>query len=104
MERTEEQRSRIEERVRDAAGEGLSRAAQAAHRAGEWAEQRGGRVSTAAPRAHGVEARLARASSYVRHRDLDGVRADVEREVERHPVRSLLMAAGVGFLLGRIVR
>ena len=90
--------------IRGVAGEGFSRAAEAAHRAGQWAEERGGPVSRAAPQAHRLEERLGRASSYVRNRDLDGLRADLEREVDRNPVRALAVAAGVGFLLGRILR
>lgn len=104
MEQGNEQRTGVESRVRDLAGEGLSKAAEAAHRAGLWAEQRGGAASRAAPKAHDAEARFGRAASYVRHRDLDGIRADLEREVDRHPVRALLLAAGIGFLMGRMVR
>lgn len=98
------QRNELEGRVRDAAGVGLSRAADAAHRAGEWAERRGGPAARAATTAHDAEDRLTRAASYVRHRDVDGMKADFERQVDRHPVRALLLAAGMGFLLGRLVR
>ncbi|HUH13177.1 MAG TPA: hypothetical protein VMK65_08710 [Longimicrobiales bacterium] len=90
--------------IRSTAGEGLSRAAEAAHRAGLWAEERGGPIGRAAPQAHQLEERLGRASSYVRHRDLDGLRADLEREVDRNPVRALAVAALTGFLLGRVLR
>ena len=94
----------VEQRVRDTAASGLSRAAEAAHKTEDWARRKGGAAARAAPSARDAGLGLERASTYVRQRELHGMRADLEREVHREPLKTLLMAAAVGFLLGRILR
>lgn len=94
----------VERKVREAAGDGLSRAADAALRAGHWAERKGGTASRIVPPARKTWGSLSEAAEYVRIRELDGMKADLETEVDRHPIRSLLMAAGAGFLFGKILR
>jgi ElaB/YqjD/DUF883 family membrane-anchored ribosome-binding protein len=44
------------------------------------------------------------ASDWLRDADLDGLKAGIERQVREHPARSLAVAAGVGYLLGRAFR
>lgn len=43
-------------------------------------------------------------ADWLRQADLDGLRATVEQQVKEHPGRSLLIAAGVGYLLGKALR
>ena len=43
-------------------------------------------------------------AEWVRNADLDSVKGDIERQVKDHPARSLLVAVGVGYLLGKAFR
>lgn len=43
-------------------------------------------------------------ADWLRDADLDGVRTGVERQVKEHPGRTLLIALGVGYLLGKAFR
>ena len=43
-------------------------------------------------------------SDYLRTSELDTVRSDLERQVRERPIQSLLVAAGAGWLLGKILR
>ena len=44
------------------------------------------------------------AASWLRDADIDGLKHGIERQVKEHPARTLLIAAGVGYLLGRAFR
>ena len=44
---------------------------------------------------------LERAGTYLREQDLSGIRADLEGIIRRHPIESLLIGLGVGYLLAR---
>ncbi len=92
------------DRARATAGAELARAADAVDRAAEWAQARGGPVAGAASVARQVAGALDGSAAYLRERRPEEMRADVEREVRSKPVRSVLVAAGIGFLLGRILR
>jgi hypothetical protein len=50
--------------------------------------------------AGGMEA----ASEWLRDADLDSFKASVETQVKEHPGRTLLIAVGVGYLLGKALR
>jgi len=93
-----------EERVRHAAGGRLDEAADAVRRLGRNAYERGGVARRVDPVAQRLGSGLESAAGYVRSHDVDAMRIDVESEVRENPVRSLLVAAGVGFLLGRLIR
>jgi len=67
-----------EERVRERAGEGLDRAADAARRLGHRAREHGGLAAPAEPLAYRVGDTLQDAASYVREHDLVDMRDDVE--------------------------
>lgn len=56
--------------------------------------QVGGKVAT------GMEA----TANFLREADLDGVRTSIETQVKEHPGRTLLLAVGVGYLLGKALR
>ena len=43
-------------------------------------------------------------ANWVRNADLESVKGDVERQVKEHPARSLLVAVGLGYLLGKAFR
>jgi ElaB/YqjD/DUF883 family membrane-anchored ribosome-binding protein len=40
-------------------------------------------------------------ADWLRDADLDGLKASVERQVKEHPGRTLLIAAGLGYLIGK---
>ena len=44
------------------------------------------------------------AADWLREADLDGLKAGIERQVKEHPGRSLAIAVGVGYLLGKAFR
>ena len=93
-----------EERIRDTAGEGLDRAADAARRLGHRAREQGGIASRAEPIAYRVGDSLQSAASYVRDHDVQSMREDVEVGVRAAPLKALAIAAVGGFLLGRLFR
>ena len=43
-------------------------------------------------------------ADFIRNADLDNMKQGVENHVKENPGRSLLIAAGVGYLLGRAFR
>jgi len=43
-------------------------------------------------------------ADWIRDADLDKIKGGVEKQVKEHPGRSLLVALGAGFLLGKILR
>ena len=44
------------------------------------------------------------AADWLRDADLDGLKAGIERQVKEHPGRSLAVAVGLGYLLGKAFR
>ena len=82
---------------RDAAASGLQKAATALHdNAGSLPG--GGKVSGLA---HDAANTLTSTANYVRDHDVNKMMADVESLVKNNPGPSLLVAVGIGFLLGR---
>ncbi len=47
---------------------------------------------------------LQRAGTYLQQQDLSDIRADLEGLIRRHPIESLLVGLGVGYLLARSMR
>jgi hypothetical protein len=43
-------------------------------------------------------------ANWVRNADLESVKGDLERQVKDHPARSLIVAVGLGYLLGKAFR
>jgi len=60
-----------------------------------------GPIATAADTAADT---LERAGSYLKEQDLSDIRSDLEGIIRRHPVESLLVGLGVGYLLARSMR
>jgi len=68
---------------------------------GSMAIANDGRATQVADRvAGGMEA----TAGWLRDADLDGLRETVESQVKDHPGRTLLIAAGLGYLLGKAMR
>jgi hypothetical protein len=44
------------------------------------------------------------AANWIREADIDGLKQGIERQVKEHPARTLIIAAGIGYLLGRAFR
>jgi hypothetical protein len=85
------------EKLRARAGDGMSAAGAA-----------GGSVSVADDRMTQVTTRVAGgmegAADWLREADLDGVKSSIEQQVKDHPGRTLLIAVGLGYLLGKALR
>ena len=68
----------------------------------------GGTVAVADDRMAQVTTRVAGgmegAAEWLRDADLDGLKASVEQQVKEHPGRTLLIAVGLGYLLGKALR
>jgi len=62
----------------------------------------------ASNRATPVAARVAggmeATAGWLRDADLDSLKSGVERQVKEHPGRTLLLAVGLGYLIGKAVR
>ncbi len=81
----------------NSAAAGLEQAAGLLRKQGE---QREGTLGTAAAKTADT---LETASTYLHEKDTDQVVADLEALVRRKPVESVLVAAGIGYLLSKIV-
>jgi hypothetical protein len=44
------------------------------------------------------------AADWLRDADLDGLKTGLERQVKEHPGRTLAVAVGLGYLLGKAIR
>lgn len=82
----------------DAAAAGLGQAASMLRQQGEQQE---GTIGTAAARAADT---LESASGYLRDKDTSQLLDDIEAFVRERPVESVLIAAGIGFVLSKIVK
>lgn len=68
----------------------------------------GGSVAVADDRMAQMTSRVAGgmegAADWLRDADLDGLKGSIEQQVKEHPGRTLLIAVGVGYLLGKALR
>jgi ElaB/YqjD/DUF883 family membrane-anchored ribosome-binding protein len=92
-------------KAQDKADQGMDSAAsglgQAASKMREQGAQREGAVGTAAAKTADT---LDSASQFLQNKDTAQLMDDVEAFVRQKPVESLLIAAGIGFVLSKIVR
>lgn len=55
-----------------------------------------------------LQARATRAvevsSDYVRSHDIEDMRTDLEREIRAHPIKSIALAIGAGYIIGKIFK
>jgi ElaB/YqjD/DUF883 family membrane-anchored ribosome-binding protein len=84
---------------REATASGLQKAASALHEQAEGLPG-GEKVSSLA---HAAADKLGCTADYVRDHDVNRMMADVETLVKNNPGRSLLVAAAIGFLVGRAI-
>jgi ElaB/YqjD/DUF883 family membrane-anchored ribosome-binding protein len=69
--------------------------------AGTTSIESDGRMSQVSDRvAGGMQA----TADWLRDADIDGLKTGIERQVKEHPGRTLLIAAGLGYLIGRAFR
>jgi hypothetical protein len=95
--------SKLRERRTHRAGDGAALEAGAATGAGAGTYENRGEATldrASESLAHGMES----TARWVRDADLNKVRGDVEQQVRSNPGRALLVAVGVGYLLGKIFR
>lgn len=68
----------------------------------------GGSMAMADDRMSQVTSRVAGgmegAADWLRDADLDGLKTSIEQQVKEHPGRTLLIAVGLGYLLGKALR
>ena len=60
--------------------------------------------ATAAQVTERVAGGMDAAANWLREADIDGLKQGIERQVKDHPARTLIIAAGIGYLLGRAFR
>jgi hypothetical protein len=84
-------------RLRARGGDGMS-AANATGGSMAVADDRMSQVTTRV--AGGMEG----AAEWLRDADLDGLKTGIEQQVKEHPGRTLLLAVGLGYLLGKALR
>ncbi|HET9729622.1 MAG TPA: hypothetical protein VFR41_09395, partial [Acidimicrobiia bacterium] len=60
--------------------------------------------SRIAPVATKVAGGMEATAGWLRETDLDSVKTGIERQVKEHPGRTLLVAVGLGYLIGKAVR
>jgi ElaB/YqjD/DUF883 family membrane-anchored ribosome-binding protein len=68
---------------------------------GSTAIQSDGRVAQVSDRVAGG---MEKSAEWLREADIDGLKTGIENQVKEHPGRTLLIAAGIGYLLGRAFR
>ncbi len=61
-------------------------------------------ASKAAQPVHRFAGMLREEGGNLRRQDVEAVRRDIEGGVRAHPIRSVLLVAGIGFLIGRMIR
>jgi len=108
MDTAKEKAGQVAEQASAKADVGIDKAAggldQAADMLRQKGEQMGGQGSAASSIATQAATRLDAASQYLKDKDTDQLMTDLEDLVRRKPTQTLLVAAGVGFLLSKVVR
>jgi ElaB/YqjD/DUF883 family membrane-anchored ribosome-binding protein len=89
------------ERLRDRTQAGSGATLAGATADGSASIQADGRIAQVSDKvAGGMDA----TAEWLRDADLDGLKTGLERQVKEHPGRTLLIAAGLGYLIGRAFR
>jgi hypothetical protein len=109
-EKISERAGELKSSLADKLDQGAEKLRQRAHGGGQFAGATAdGSVSVAeddkiAKVADKVAGGMQSTASWVRNADLESVKGDIERQVKDHPARSLLVAVGLGYLLGKAFR
>ncbi|HUG41728.1 MAG TPA: hypothetical protein VMM12_14660 [Longimicrobiales bacterium] len=90
------------DRARSAAGGKLEDTARRVRELGDRAAVKNRALERARPLAHNAADGLDNAARYVRERELDAVRSDLEAQVRRHPLASIALAFVAGYTLRRL--
>jgi ElaB/YqjD/DUF883 family membrane-anchored ribosome-binding protein len=89
------------ERLRERTQSGGSGTLAGATADGSTAIQSDGRIAQVSDRVAGG---MEKSAEWLREADIDGIKEGIETQVKEHPGRTLLIAAGLGYLLGRAFR
>jgi rubrerythrin len=95
--------AQLDERVLGGVGSGVEAAAGAVHRGGRWTAFRGAPGRSVAPAIHRLGDGLDDTAGYLKAADLGTLRRDVERQADLRPLRTVAVALGVGYLVGRLL-
>lgn len=100
----------VRERASEAVDRGKDRVASGAEKLGERLHERatemehkGGVVGRAAGPVHRAGETIEEAGEYVRTHDMADMRSDLANQIRAHPLRSVGIALGAGFIIGRIL-
>ena len=91
-------------RVKETAGRASAVVKEKAEHATAAVKEKAGQMSTSARETYGVASERARQGYDKARKDLDHLSQDVNEYVRDNPGKSVLIAAGVGFLIGLIFR
>src|SRR5687768_5165709 len=105
-----ERAGELKSSLADKLEQGAEKLRQRAHGGGQYAAATAeGSVSVAeddkiAKVADKVAGGMESTADWVRNGDLASVKGDIERQVKDHPARSLIVAVGLGYLIGKALR
>ena len=100
LERAREKFSEVAEKARQGGSVAKEKAAQA----GEVAKEKAARAGEAAKEKYGVAVDNLKQGYDRVHKDMDKLTEDVNEYVRDNPGRSILIAAGIGFVVGTLLR
>lgn len=109
-EKISERAGELKTSLADRLDQGAEKLRQRAHGGAQYAGATGdGNVGVAendkmAQVADKVAGGMQSTANWVRNADMETVKTDIERQVKEHPARSLLVAVGLGYLLGKAFR
>ena len=109
-EKISERAGELKSSLADKLEQGAEKLRQRAHSGGQYAGATGeGTVGVAqndkmTQVADKVAGGMQSTANWVRNADLDTVKRDIEHQVKEHPARSVLVAVGIGYLLGKAFR
>lgn len=89
-------------RARDAMGGKLEEAAGRVRDLGDRAADRNRLLATTRPLAYDAARSIENAAEYLRTRELEGMKSDLETQVRRHPLTAVVVAFLTGYALRRI--
>ena len=109
-EKISERAGELKSSLADRLEQGAEKLRQRAHSGGQYAGATGeGTIGVAqndkmTQVADKVAGGMQSTANWVRNADLDTVKRDIEHQVKEHPARSVLVAVGIGYLLGKAFR
>ena len=109
-ERISERAGELKSSLADKLEQGAEKLRQRAHSGGQYAGATGeGTVGISendkmTQVADKVAGGMQSTANWVRNADLETVKGDIERQVKDHPARTLLVAVGLGYVLGKAFR